>query len=121
MHSRLMSHILKTYLNIILPSMTWFSKKSPSFRFPHQSSTRIAVFSHACQIPVRLGLFELIIIISDTTRRTRIIKLFIKLISSPPCYFIHLNITHLPQYPLLDCHQFVLPFLSYCLESIPNH
>jgi hypothetical protein len=44
-------HILKIYLNIILLSMTGFSKWSLSLRFPHQNCVSISPIPHMCYMP----------------------------------------------------------------------
>ena len=45
------SHFLKIYPNIILPSKPGSSKWSLSFRFPHQNPVYTSTLPHTCYIP----------------------------------------------------------------------
>jgi len=112
--SMLPSHFLKIRLNIILPSTSGCSKRSHSFRFPHQKPLRIFLLPHACYIPrPPHSRFDRP---NNIGWRVQIIKLLIVYFSPLPSYLVPLRPKYSPQHPIPKHPQ--AKFLPQCRRPI---
>jgi hypothetical protein len=100
------SYFYKINFTVILPSIPWSSKWSPSLRFHHESPICTYLLHHRSRIPDpsqsscflnpnNMGIW----------RGRHILKLLTLQHSPLPCYLVLLKPKWLPQHPTLDCPQ----------------
>jgi len=91
------AHTFNSHFNIILPVKNVSSKRSSSFRFPHQTPLHISLLPHNCHILCPSHLYRLH---QPNTNQEKQKALNSSLYSLFP-----VNSKHLPQYPTLKYPQ----------------
>jgi hypothetical protein len=95
------SHALKVHINIILPSMPRFSKRSPSLTSPHQIPVCTSLVSPSYNMP-RPSSSSLFYHSNNIWWGTQIFELLFVQFSPLSCYFDPLRPKYLTRKPILE-------------------